>query len=113
VECGSLPTAGSPAAAFLLPASSIFVSLLYLLYFLYLLMLLCYSPSSTAPADLTEQNMEIPKRLLDILVCPECKTRVTLLASNAALKCPSCKRVYPVRDEIPCMLPEEATIPAD
>ena len=54
--------------------------------------------------------MEIPKQLLDILVCPICKSPVTLLAGNAALKCQSCKRVYPVRDEIPCMLPEEATI---
>jgi uncharacterized protein YbaR (Trm112 family) len=57
--------------------------------------------------------MEIPKRLLDILVCPVCKTPVTPLAGNAALKCQTCKRVYPVRDEIPCMLPEEATIASE
>lgn len=57
--------------------------------------------------------MEIPKRLLDILACPICKTPVTLIAANAGLKCQACKRVYPVRDEIPVMLPEEATIAAD
>lgn len=54
--------------------------------------------------------MTIPKYALDILVCPECKTRVELLADESGLKCVSCRRVYPIRDEIPVMLPEEATI---
>jgi uncharacterized protein YbaR (Trm112 family) len=57
--------------------------------------------------------MEIPKRLLDILVCPVCKTAVAVLADDTGLKCQSCKRVYRVRDHIPNMLPEEATIAAD
>ena len=54
--------------------------------------------------------MAIPKELLDILVCPVCKAPVKLLADGSALKCPTCRRLYPVRDEIPVMLPEEATI---
>lgn len=54
--------------------------------------------------------MSIPKFVLDILVCPVCKTRVELLADESGLKCVSCRRVYPIRDEIPVMLPEEATI---
>ena len=54
--------------------------------------------------------MTIPKYALDILVCPVCKTRVELLADESGLKCVSCRRVYPIRDEIPVMLPEEATI---
>lgn len=54
--------------------------------------------------------MPIPKELLAILVCPVCKKPVHLLADNAGLKCEACKRVYPVRDDIPVMLPEEATI---
>jgi len=54
--------------------------------------------------------MPIPKELLDILVCPVCKKPVCLLADNSALKCEACKRVYPVRDDIPVMLPEEATV---
>jgi uncharacterized protein YbaR (Trm112 family) len=57
--------------------------------------------------------MPIPKELLDILVCPVCKTPVKLLADNSGLKCQTCKRVYPVRDEIPVMLPEEATIASE
>jgi hypothetical protein len=54
--------------------------------------------------------MAISKELLDILVCPVCKTPVKLLTDGAGLKCGTCRRVYPVRDEIPVMLPEEAKI---
>lgn len=54
--------------------------------------------------------LQIPKYALDILVCPLCKTRVELLADESGLKCVSCRRVYPIRDQIPVMLPEEATI---
>ncbi len=54
--------------------------------------------------------MSIPKELLDILVCPVCKAPVRLIADGSGLKCGSCRRVYPVRDDIPVMLPEEATI---
>ena len=54
--------------------------------------------------------MPIPKELLAILVCPVCKKPVRLLPDNSGLKCDACKRIYPVRDDIPVMLPEEATI---
>jgi len=54
--------------------------------------------------------LTIPKYALDILVCPVCKTPVGLLADESGLKCVSCGRIYPIRDEIPVMLPEEATI---
>ena len=54
--------------------------------------------------------MVIPKFALDILVCPVCKTRLELLADESGLKCFSCRRVYPIRDEIPVMLPDEAKI---
>lgn len=54
--------------------------------------------------------MAIPKELLNILVCPLCKTPVKLLADGSGLKCGTCRRVYPVRDDIPVMLPEEAKI---
>jgi len=57
-----------------------------------------------------EDSLDIPKYALDILVCPVCKTKVELLADESGLKCVSCRRVYPIRDEIPVMLPEEATI---
>ena len=53
--------------------------------------------------------MPISKELLDILVCPECKTPVKLTPDGAGLKCSTCRRVYPIKDDIPVMLPEEAT----
>jgi hypothetical protein len=57
-----------------------------------------------------ENILAIPKYALDILVCPVCKSRVELLPDESGLKCVSCRRVYPIRDEIPVMLPEEAKI---
>ena len=57
--------------------------------------------------------MKIPEEFLAILVCPICKTPVQLLADDSGLKCNSCKRIYPVRDEIPVMLPEEASVASE
>ena len=57
--------------------------------------------------------MVIPKYAMDILVCPICKTRLELLGDESGLKCLSCRRVYPVRDDIPIMMPEEASIAAE
>jgi len=54
--------------------------------------------------------MAIPKELLAILVCPVCKTPVKVLDDNSGLKCATCRRVYPIKDDIPVMLPEEATV---
>lgn len=47
----------------------------------------------------------ISQELLDILVCPACKTKVVL--AEATLDCPACGRKYPIRDGIPVMLIEE------
>jgi uncharacterized protein YbaR (Trm112 family) len=57
--------------------------------------------------------MAIRQELLDILVCPICKTPVKMLPDNSGLKCQTCKRVYPIRDDIPVMLVEEAKITND
>jgi uncharacterized protein YbaR (Trm112 family) len=57
--------------------------------------------------------MAISKELLAILVCPVCKDPVRLVPDGSGLKCDDCKRVYPIRDEIPVMLPEEATLAKD
>lgn len=57
--------------------------------------------------------MPIPKELLDILVCPVCKKPVHLLPDNSGLKCDACKRIYPVRDDIPVMLADEATVASE
>ncbi len=57
--------------------------------------------------------MPIDKRLLEILVCPLCKADVKLKEDGNGLKCVECKRVYPIRDDIPVMLIDEATIEED
>jgi uncharacterized protein YbaR (Trm112 family) len=54
--------------------------------------------------------MAISQDLLEILACPACKAKVKLKADGAALKCLQCHRVYPIRDDIPVMLIDEATI---
>jgi uncharacterized protein YbaR (Trm112 family) len=56
--------------------------------------------------------MAVSKELLDILVCPLDKTPVKLTPDQQGLKCPSCRRVYPIRDDIPVMLVDEARIEA-
>ena len=65
-----------------------------------------FSPNSISK----DTVMPIPQELLDILVCPLCKTPVKFTPDRAGLKCQTCRRVYPVRDDIPVMLIEEATI---
>jgi uncharacterized protein len=52
----------------------------------------------------------IPKDLLDDLVCPVCKTPVVMSPQQDSLKCSQCRRVYPIRDDIPIMLVDEAKI---
>ena len=57
--------------------------------------------------------MAVSQELLDILVCPLDKTPVQLTANKQGLKCPACKRVYPIRDDIPVMLVDEARVEAE
>ena len=54
--------------------------------------------------------MSVDPELLDILACPNCKTPVVLVKDDTALKCNTCHRVYPIKDDIPVMLIDEATI---
>jgi uncharacterized protein len=86
---------------------------------------LCYRRDAPFPSRLSFSNpasarfqspvklnrsMPISKDLLDILVCPLCKATVELKADQSGLKCVQCKRVYPIRDDIPVMLIDEARI---
>ena len=57
--------------------------------------------------------MPIPKDILAILVCPVCKKPVHAAPDGSGYKCEACRRVYPVRDGIPVMLPEEAMIASE
>ena len=56
--------------------------------------------------------MAISPELLAILRCPKCKSEVKLKEDGSGLTCQNseCKLVYPIRDEIPVMLVDEATV---
>ncbi len=48
------------------------------------------------------------KKLMDILACPVCKSSLTELKDKQELVCSACRLAYPVRDDIPVMLVEQA-----
>jgi len=52
--------------------------------------------------------MSIDSELLDILACPKCKGELKLTKESDGLVCNSCKLKYPIRDDIPVMLIDEA-----
>jgi uncharacterized protein YbaR (Trm112 family) len=47
-------------------------------------------------------------RLLDILVCPLCKGPLVHRKAQAELVCRPCRLAYPIKDDIPVMLEDEA-----
>jgi uncharacterized protein YbaR (Trm112 family) len=54
------------------------------------------------------------KKLLDILVCPICKGTLVYRKDDNELICKGDRLAYPIRDDIPIMLEEEAReLPAD
>ncbi|KAB2834836.1 MAG: Trm112 family protein [Candidatus Brocadia sp.] len=53
----------------------------------------------------------VAKELLDILVCPLCRANVHLECDK--IVCIKCGRRYPIRDDIPVMLIDEAELPEE
>ena len=53
----------------------------------------------------------VDPKLLDILVCPVCKSKVSL--RDGRIACSGCGRLYPIRDGIPVMLSGEAEMPGE
>lgn len=53
--------------------------------------------------------MTLSPQLLAILVCPKCKGPLDYQVSELSLVCGACRLRYPVRDDIPIMLIDEAT----
>ncbi|HEX9828936.1 MAG TPA: Trm112 family protein [Bacteroidota bacterium] len=49
----------------------------------------------------------LKQELLDLLCCPKCKGDLAYAPEKETLTCKQCGAVYPVRDGIPIMLPEE------
>ncbi|HEV7863505.1 MAG TPA: Trm112 family protein [Acidimicrobiia bacterium] len=54
--------------------------------------------------------MALDHRLLEILACPDEKGPLYYFAADGFLLCPACRRRYEVRDDIPVMLVDEATV---
>lgn len=52
--------------------------------------------------------MSVDRKTLELLVCPICKGKLVYRKSDAELICPADRLAFPVRDDIPVMLAEEA-----
>ncbi len=52
--------------------------------------------------------MAFDKDFLDILVCPQCKNEFKLAENEEWLICEKCKLKYPIKDETPILLVDEA-----
>lgn len=52
--------------------------------------------------------MTLNPELLRVLACPLCRSSLDVVDDGQALACSRCGVVYPIREEIPVMLPEEA-----
>ena len=57
--------------------------------------------------------MTMKKELLDILACPRCKGKLVLKPAGDGLACQACRVVYPVKDDIPVMLADQAVLEKD
>ena len=54
------------------------------------------------------------RKLLDILVCPLCKSPLVYKKNDNELICKADRLAFPIRDDIPVMLEEEARqLPAE
>lgn len=52
--------------------------------------------------------MTLAPELLEILVCPKCKGDLDYRPAEGTLVCSSCRLAYPIEDDIPIMLIDEA-----
>jgi len=52
--------------------------------------------------------MAISKELLEIIACPKCRGELILSEDENFLICEQCKIKYPIEDDIPILLVDEA-----
>ncbi len=50
----------------------------------------------------------VNKKLLQRLVCPQCKQKLSYHSRQRELRCARCRLAYPLRDGIPILLPGDA-----
>ncbi len=56
--------------------------------------------------------MKLDAALLEILACPACRSPLRVEEAAEELVCTGCGLAYPVRDDIPVLLVDEARKPA-
>ncbi|HET9498763.1 MAG TPA: Trm112 family protein [Marmoricola sp.] len=56
--------------------------------------------------------MFLDPQLMDLIVCPDCHGTLAADEQAGELVCASCGLAYPVRDDIPILLVDEARKPA-
>ena len=52
--------------------------------------------------------MALDPELLAIMACPKCKGEIHLSPKKDGLVCDTCQLMYPIKDDIPVMLIDEA-----
>jgi uncharacterized protein YbaR (Trm112 family) len=57
--------------------------------------------------------VDLDPSLLEILACPNCRAELTVDDAASELVCTGCGYAYPVRDNIPVLLVDEARKPDD
>ena len=63
--------------------------------------------------DKHTKGLSMDKRILDVLVCPVCKSSLHYVEADQELICKADRLAFPVRDGMPIMLEDEAReIPA-
>jgi uncharacterized protein YbaR (Trm112 family) len=55
--------------------------------------------------------MNLDPALLEIIVCPDCRGALAVDEASSELVCTKCGLAYPVRDDIPVLLVDEARAP--
>ena len=52
--------------------------------------------------------MSLDPKLLEIIACPKCRGRLESKPDGSALLCRACRLIYPIVDEIPNLIAEDA-----
>jgi uncharacterized protein len=55
-------------------------------------------------------SVSVDPKLLEILACPVCKKPVQLIPDGTGLLCKLCHRIFPIENDIPVMLVDEARL---
>ncbi len=57
--------------------------------------------------------MPLTEADIELIRCLVCRVPVAFTPARDGLQCPTCRRVYPIKDDLPQMLLDEAYIPKE